>query len=122
MVSTNKAVFDTYSLANDESRSFDSKIWYWDERSELSAQEFIDDFTADELDEMYSLIEERHFDNYNYNNRFVPHFDFTYNRNDTVSIIYDYLRLIVLDCICYNDFPALSFYSNQIEKILLADI
>lgn len=113
MKTLNKANVDVKSLDDNGYRSFDRKIYLWDE---LATKEFMKELTAEELNEMESLLNNRYY--YGDNRRYVSHFDYTFESEDAVSILYDYLRLIIIDCICYNELDNFRFYTQQLNKIL----
>lgn len=109
--------FDIISLTFPDGESFDKKILYWDERSKMSVIQFINSFTKEEINRMAECLENRRYDSI-YTNCFVSHFNYTYENNDRISIIHDYLRCVLIDCLSYDAINAFEFYSKQFFKFL----
>ena len=118
MFKTDKVDFryvDVVSLSNGDSKSYDSKIFYWDEKSGMNKQEFVDSFTDEELEEMINVLMERYR---GVNGRFVSHFEYNFSEDDRISIIYDYLKCVMIDCLAYNLMSSFFFYTGQLDKLL----
>ena len=108
--------FDIVTLSSLNGESFDKKILYWDE-SKTNIKEFINDFTEEEINRMAECLENSRYDGL-YTHRYVSHFTYTYFDNDRITIIYDYLRSVLIDCLAYDSINAFLFYNKQFNRFL----
>ena len=109
-----RTLYDVYSLSDDDTYSYDMRIFVWDGKNKAS---FVDSFTRDEVEMMKAYLEDREADK----GESTDFFNYTYQNGSNFDVVYDYLRRVVVECFMCGQLEKGFYYAKQLENLTATD-